>query len=337
MYLYLVTIINFNDLRIERPTFTMRMILVIINIILCLGIFMKCSAILVRSLGLLLASLVYVSQTMAGEANFGWIYTTDLTPAGKFELEHKSFLQKGQVKGDYTSIINSEEIEYGVTDNFQIAGYLNWSYANANRNNNVTGETGGPVTDVDPNTPFDRYRETRYESAALEMIYRLKNPLTDGYGLALYLEPEIGPRTRELEWRIILQKNFLDDRLIVAANIMGAHEREQSRAELERASVLDLTLGASYRFADNWSAGAEFRNHNEFIGYHFDRAEHSAFFFGPNVHYAAKDWWVTAAWRHQLPIVQTYDQEQRDITINHRIYGDEHAKNEFVVKVGVPF
>ena len=285
----------------------------------------------------LIASLTIGTQVSAGEANFGWIYTADLTPKGKFEIEHKSFIQQGQVNGDYTTIINSEELEYGVTDNFQIAGYLNWSYANAYQNNNVTGETGGPVTDVDPNAPFERYRETRYESAALEMIYRLKNPLTDGYGLALYLEPELGPRTTELEWRIILQKNFLDDRLIVASNITGKHEREESKGSLERASMLDLTLGASYRFADNWSAGAEFRNHNEFVGYRFDNAEHSAFFFGPNIHYAAQNWWATAAWRHQLPIVKTYNQDQRDLVIHGHIYGDEQATNEFMIKVGVPF
>ncbi|MDP0941854.1 hypothetical protein, partial [Klebsiella quasipneumoniae] len=73
-----------------------------------------------------------------------------------------------------------------------------------------------------------RYRKTRFETVSLEAIYQLMNPVTDPIGLALYIEPELGPRERDLEWRIILQKNWLDDRLIFAANILGAHERDKT-------------------------------------------------------------------------------------------------------------
>jgi len=276
----------------------------------------------------------------AGESPFGWIYTADLHPQGTFEFEHKSFLQSRQSRGNYAYLQNKEEIEYGVTNRLQIAGYVNWSYANAFQNG-IDGMTGGPGVSqflTDTFDPFSRYHRARFDSLAFETIYQVLNPITDPFGLALYIEPEFGPLTRELEWRIILQKNFLDDRLIVAANVSGKHERERNLdGTIDRASPLDLTLGVSYLFAPNWLFGVEGRIHNEFAGYFFDTPEHSAFFAGPVLHYGSKEFWVTAAWRHQLPWVQTYTEDQAAVVYRGRIYGDEHARDEFMFRLGVPF
>lgn len=290
-----------------------------------------------RTLVLIGASLASVAA-FAGEGIFGWIYTADVMPAGRYEFEHQSFLQHGQAQGDYDYLINREEIERGITDRFQLAGYFNWSHVDAYRNG-VDGLTGGPGVDLrDTDDATARYRTTRFESVSLEAIYQLLNPVSDPIGLAIYLEPEIGPREKELEWRVILQKNFLDDRLILAGNVLGAHEREEELdGEIERASMLDLSFGASYRFTDNVSVGVEARNHREFLGTFYKSREHSAWFFGPNVHYATKDWWATLAWRAQLPVVQAFNDEQEEVVRDHRIYGDEHARDEFMFKVGVPF
>jgi hypothetical protein len=288
----------------------------------------------------LAGALAWLCSTtaLAGESPFGWIYTADVMPKGRFEFEHQSFLQRGQSQGSYSGLLNREEVEYGVTDKFQLAGYFNWSYVNANRNG-LDGTTRGPLTDLGPNDdPTGRYRKTRFETVSLEAIYQLMNPVTDPIGLALYIEPELGPRERDLEWRIILQKNWLDDRLIFAANILGAHERDKTAmGDIERASMLDLTAGVSYRLTDNLSLGMEARNHREFQGYRYNRRDHSAWFLGPNLHYATKHWWVTAAWRHQLPVVKTYNEDKADVVAGNRIFGDEHARNEFMVKVGFPF
>lgn len=53
--------------------------------------------------GLLLGLSVVAN---AGEGIFGWIYTTDLAPKGKFEYEHISFLQNGQSQGAYQYLKN---------------------------------------------------------------------------------------------------------------------------------------------------------------------------------------------------------------------------------------
>jgi hypothetical protein len=278
------------------------------------------------------------APALAGESPFGWVYTAEVMPTGRFEFEHQSFLQHGQAQGSYDYLIHREELEYGVTSRFQLAGYFNWSQVNAYRNG-VDGLTSGPGVDLGPaDDDRARYRTTRFKTVSLEAIYQLRNPLSDRYGLALYIEPELGPRERALEWRVIFQKNFLDDRVIMVGNILGAHEREtEADGEIERLSMVDLTAAVSYRMADRWSVGIETRNHREFLGTFYDSREHSAWFLGPNVHYAAQRWWLTAAWRTQLPVVQTFSQDQADVTVGRRIYGAEHARDEFMLKIGVPF
>jgi hypothetical protein len=275
---------------------------------------------------------------VAGESPFGWIYTTDIHPKGRMEFEQWVELQRGQSQGQYSNLRLREEFEFGITERYQTSVYLNSRHVNAFRNG-VDGTTGGP--DVDPPAGFDpqsRYRKFRVESGSWENIYQLLNPLTDPIGLAIYLEPELGERVRELEARLIVQKNFLDDRLIWATNVNFVVEREKSlQGEIEKATQLDLLTGVSYRFRNNWMAGVELRNHREFLGYGFGSPEHSAWFVGPNLHYARQNWWITAAWRTQLPVVSAFNDEQRSVVVGHRIYGEEHARNEFMIKIGVPF
>lgn len=282
-------------------------------------------------------SLVAITA-QAGESPFGWIYTADLQPKGKLELEQKAWLQHRQAQGSYDYWIFQTELEYGVTYNYQASIYLNSSHVNA-KANGIDGNTGGPGTNVSAAANQQAsYHKDKIDSISIENVYRIMNPLTDPIGLALYVEPEIGPDVRELETRVIVQKNFMDDRLILAGNLMAKSEREEGAdSEVERASAIDTSAGFSYRFTDNWSAGLEYRNHQEFLGYHFADREHSAHFIGPNLHYATRKWWVTAAWRHQLPMVQTFSDDQHDVVQGNRIYGDEHARDEFMLKVGVPF
>jgi hypothetical protein len=277
------------------------------------------------------------SAARAGESPFGWLYTADVQPPRTFELEHWSWLQHGQAGGQYDYVINKEELEYGITNRFQISGYFNWSYVNAIRNE-PDGATGGPGTDIAENAdPSGRFTRTRFDSVAVELLYLLLNPLTDPFGLAFYVEPEVGPDVAELELRLIAQKNFLDDRLILALNFWTAFETENTEQGVERATALELDFGVSYRFAPGWSAGIEGRNHREFVGHGYGTPEHSAWFVGPNIHYATQRWWVTVAYRHQLPVVETYNEDQETVTRHGRIFGDEHARDEFIVKIGIPF
>lgn len=284
----------------------------------------------------LLASLLPLSAG-AGEGPFAFIYTLDLQPQDTWQLQQWEWLQTGQSQGNYAFLTNRTELEYGFRPWYQVGIYLNTEYTSAFRNG-VDGNTGGPGTNIDPNSDLTApYSSFRFKSVSMEHIVRLFNPYTDDFGFGIYVEPAFGPYGYELEMKLLFQKNFFDDRLVLAANAVFETEQEWGSGETEYASVMDLLVGASYRFADNWAFGVEFRNHREFRGQAYNSPEHSAYFLGPTIHYGGEKWWATLGWRHQLPLVEAFSDEQQAVVVDNRIYGDEHARDEFMLRIGIPF
>ncbi len=280
-----------------------------------------------------------LSAAKADEPVFSYIYTTDLNPKGTTQLEQKIDDRYGQAHGVYNNVKMQSEIEHGVTDNFQAALYINYSYINA-KNNSTSGTTEG--LDISAgHDPADSFHRLQYDSFATEFIYRILSPYKDIVGLAIYIEPEIGPRVRELESKIILHKNFLDDQLITAINITNIYETEKEQAKFgapegdedasahwHKAAALDFTAGVSYRFIPNWFGGIEYRNHNEFGGsYNMNRKtqEHTAHFIGPVIHYGGRKFFATLGFRYQIA-ANSFNDEQKANMRGGKIYGDEHTK-----------
>jgi len=101
-------------------------------------------------------------------------------------------LRRGKQQGSYDLWQHRTELEYGVTNNFQVALYLNNYAVNANASDGA-GNSSGPYVpeNIDQSRP---YRSgLRYDSTSLEFIYRLWSPYTDPLGVALYYEPAHGP------------------------------------------------------------------------------------------------------------------------------------------------
>lgn len=72
--------------------------------------------------------------------------------------------------------------------------------------------------------------------------------------------------------------------------------------------------GVSYRFVNKLSAGLEGRLQNYIYSYHLDAHIQFASFIGPNIYYAAKDFWVTGAWRYQTRGLCTGKGDCNDVT-----------------------
>jgi hypothetical protein len=298
--------------------------------------------------GLLLAAMGPVNPATAGESPFGYVYTTDTHPQGRAEFEQWATLRTGKPHGDYDLWQLREEIEYGVTDAFQLSGYFNWYSVNAFRDK-PDRTTGGAYVPENAN-PNQRYGTTRFDTVSAEGIYRLMSPYSDPLGLALYLEPAYGPDRREIETKVLLQKDFYDDQLILAANITAAWEWEHksgdptlasndpgSGARWEKELETELTLGAAYRFAPDWYAGLEFRNHNLYSGHSLGNQAFASFSAGPSVHYTSERWWATLTVLPQLPFAKAYNDEQRGALIHNRIYSDDHEEMEVRFRFGVTF
>jgi len=290
---------------------------------------------------ILLATALHMSFASAGEGNFGWIYTLDLQPKGKAEFEQRLQLNTGQATGTYQSWYSRSEIEYGVTDNFQLSGYLN-AYSVTAKNNYLNPEVcdatpctaGAGVPQNVTNSGASSYSKTGLDGGSLEAIYRITDPITSPVGIGVYFEPTLGRNANSLEYRLLVQSNFIDDRLILAANVVGEQEQLKSNGFLIQESQIDLLVGASYRFIPKLSAGIEARFHNDFYGYMWQSPTQNAIFVGPNIHYAEKDWWVTAAWRNQLSGGTCHGTGTGDCWGN-KVW-DGHTNNEFILKVGFP-
>jgi opacity protein-like surface antigen len=290
---------------------------------------------------ILVGASVFTFNAFAGEGYFGWVYGLDLQPEGKLEFEQRLQLTRGQETGSYDLWQGRTELEYGLTNDIQIAGYLNSYSIQANKNytnenicdQGVTPCTGGyGVSGLD--NPGDPYAKTGIDGVSLEGIWRITNPVTSPIGVGLYLEPTIGKLKNALESRLIVQSNFLDDRLQLVGNLV--YEVEQLKFDVEpiEETVLDVVGGITYRVMPNLNVGLEYRFHNDFDGYSFSRQTQRAHFWGPNIHYATKDWWVTAAMRTQVGGT-CWDPGTAECS-NGKVW-DSHGKNEYIVKFGMPF
>ena len=283
----------------------------------------------------------FAATASAGEGPFGWLYTLDLQPKGTAELEQKVDVTHRQAVGSYDLGLYRTELEYGVTNDFQLGAYVNVFSINAHSNYlspdfcstiPCTAGFGVPSSAHNQNA----YRRLEVDGGSLEGIWRITNPVTSPVGVGIYVEPTLGKLEDELETRVLLQSNFLDDRLIVSANLLFEQEREKYDPEggTIRNSMGDLLYGADYRFASRWAAGFEGRFHSDHDGYWFSRRTQIANFIGPNLHYADQSWWLTGAWRHQIG-GQCFADGTADCALG-KVW-DNHGRDQFIVKAGYLF
>ena len=304
-------------------------------------------------LGLSAAIVLAASPAHADEPLFGYVYTTDVLPAGKTELEQWSTLREGRSQGRFHLWQGRTEVSHGVTNNLQLSGYLNLAYADVNQN--APDHTTSPPEvfadySVDPDRPFKKFR---FETVSAEAIWRISSPYTNPIGLALYVEPSIGPRTAELETRLIAQKNFKDDRFVVAANITYAIEARHLPGEFgaapgspEAARVWDhetdvnFSLGASYRFMPSISVGAELLNEREWAGFNAfksSRATNVTYYAGPNIHYGGRHAFITLAYLFQLHRAEDHDNPPPGFIVNGLSNADDFEKSRLRLKIGYSF
>jgi hypothetical protein len=304
------------------------------------------AAVALAATGLLTVPL----SAFGDEPLFGYTYTTDLLPKGKFELAQWATWRNGKSLGQFDVLEGRTEFEYGATDRLQLSAYLNYEWARAAHDNVIDGTTLAPATlaNVDVG-PADRMNTTRFTGVSAEGIYRLSSPYTNPIGVAIYARPTVGAGLRELESRLILQKNFLDDRMVIAFNLdvdydwraiprqSGGNDSSASDHGWTRQSGIDLGLGGSYRFASGWSAGLELQNERGFEGIEpFSAGARTdvAYYLGPSIHYADQHLFVTATYLEQLPLAGDYAHTHPDFIVDGRTYAANFERRRVRLKFG---
>jgi hypothetical protein len=289
---------------------------------------------------LLVLMLCVVPKARADEPLFGFTYTTDLLPKGKFEVEQWSTTRFTKATGNFWLQENRTEFEYGVNDRFQLSLYTDYSSNYAFHNGPFGVTTPGEPFSYDTPDPNAHYRNTQYISTDLEAIYRLRSPYTHFLGVAVYSEARAGRDFFETENRLILQKNFRDDRLVLAMNFTYAPELRNERPGPLVLNETDMNLdyGATYRFRRNWSAGVEFLNEREFGSWTFWRNEiNDAYFFGPAIHYGGRHFFATATFVEQLPWATYHSTTLPGAIVGGRDYDNDFEKYRVRIKVGWTF
>ena len=281
-------------------------------------------------LGLGLAGLA-ATPAQADEQYFGYTYSSEVLPKGQTEAELWATDRRGKADGHFDAQDYRIELEHGFTNRLTIAGYANFA--------------GNHIRGLDPDERTDR--DFAFRGLSAEFKYNVLSPYKDGIGLTLYAEPgwsrihgggEKGTEY-ELELKAIVQKNFLDDRLIWAANFTFEPEWEKEKEvdevsgeteiEWEKELKLEVSSGLSYRVAPGWHAGVEGRYASVYP--HWTDGLHRetyAVFAGPSIHYGGKKWWGTLTY---LPQLFGSPSPGRSLAL------DEFEKRELRLKIGYNF
>ena len=269
----------------------------------------------------------------AGGTDFGYVYTASTEDKGETELSVWATDRRGKGQGRYNAQDYRLEVERGLTDNFQVAGYANFA------SHHVRG--AGPELD-------DVSRGLAFQGLSAEFKYLARSPRNGRLGIAFYAEPgwsrihKVSGKKAdeyELELKAIAQKNFANDRLVWAANLTLEPEWEREHEEIspgvigtetEKELAIEFATGLSYKVAPRLWFGAEGRYHSVYPdwteGLH---RENYAVYAGPSVHYDGGEWSVTATWQPQL--------WGRPRAPGSRLEFDDHEKRELRLKLSKEF
>jgi len=184
----------------------------------------------------------------------------------------------------------------------------------------------------------DHYNRTRFIGVSGEAIYRLLSPYTHCVGVALYVEPTIGSGFVEPEARLILQKNFRDDRLVLGFNFTYAPEYRRLSPNTTCMCLgetgVNADFGLSACFRRNWSVGFEFINERELNSLKFSHEINSAYDVGPTIHYGGKHFFVTATFIEQLPWATNHSDTLPGAIVGGRDYDNDFEKYRVRAKFG---
>jgi hypothetical protein len=235
---------------------------------------------------------------------FGYSYTADVEEAGETELALWATDRRGKDGGHYDAQDYRFEVERGITQRFQVAGYVNLASHH--------------LRDLGPDMDRTR-RDLAFQGLSVEFKYKLLDETKDGFGLALYAEPgwsrihkvegEKGTEY-ELELKLIASKSWQDGRIVWAGNLTFEPEWEREReltgpgiteSEWEEELKLEVTTGLAWRIAPNWHAGVEARYASVYPdwtdGLHRDA---HAIFAGPTISFAKDEWSAILTFLPQL-------------------------------------
>lgn len=303
------------------------------------------------------AALAFSLESQADEAL--WLYTrgADTRPSGTWELYLANITRLDKDGQDYTFHDFRPELEYGVTDRltvkFQVMVF--------SHDYSVESEDLEPMYSTQGGEG-GRFQDTQFGGFEASVKYNLLSAYKDPLGLALGFSYEYRQVYRldgaEIDQHsfvpiLYLQKNFLDDTLVLAGRAKFEFELRTSPGVEEEELAPDVAVGISYRFAPSWFLGAEVRYQSDFLEPREDGAPPPenpteftspanfeiglqyqwAYYAGPTLHFAAKEWWATvgALWQ-----IEGGGDESNPSVKDGKVW-DEHERVHLGLTIGFEF
>ncbi|MDE2013490.1 MAG: hypothetical protein KGJ75_11245 [Alphaproteobacteria bacterium] len=254
---------------------------------------------------------------LADETPFATLYTARLIPTGETEFGQAVRFGAGRPHESYAALEGGSEIEFGAAPDLQLAGYINYRWQRE-RLGTAPARSGLDFTNV-----------------SLEAIWQLADSTAHPLGVALYLEPAYGPDHRELEGKVILQKNLFDQRLVLATNIALEQEWNRGAGNWQKNSELRLLLGAAWWLTPKWAVGTEFEAKREYDGlliWQKSAPAADSFFLGPTLHYDSGEYSMTLGMQTQLPFAANLSGEPGET-----VSGFAHEEERYRIQINVEF
>lgn len=214
----------------------------------------------------LMTAAVLTTSVRAHETLFAFVKEPTTPNKGEVEFEQWVDGEFGRDEGTYSKWVLREEIEYGVTDRFGAALYLNF-----------VDEYWSGVEEDEGVDGFD------FEGVSGELRYQLSDPYSSALGSLLYFEASTDGATHELEEKLVLGRQW--DTWHVAFDVTVEQEWEDEDGETEEESALEFNAGIARILSKEWSVGLEAVHHRAYEGLSLDEEEYTATHAGPNVHF----------------------------------------------------
>jgi hypothetical protein len=256
-------------------------------------------------------STVLVLPASADERKFAYSQEAKTLASGSFEFEQWATVAARKDSGTFREWHFREEFEYGVTDRFTAAAYLNWE---AKTIHDVPG--------------LAEEKDAKFAGISLEGKYKFTDASADPLGTLLYAEFSAEQDEYEIELKGVASKSWgnwtFAYNFIVETDWVGQLDPVTGRRAWEHAILMENTAGVSYGLLPILAVGIEGMARTPFDN-NLDRGQ-TAYFVGPNVHVAAGPLWGTLTFLRQV-----------DPQGHNRLNLDGFEKYEIRLIVGISF
>ena len=220
----------------------------------------------------LLGLLLIPSAAFADRRYFLQSYTPYLAPTGNLELEAITIAESGQGDTTGTAWRNRLEFEYGISDRFTGAFYLNFV------------QPAGPET------------STTFDGPSLEFIYQFARPGALPVDPAGYLEVRANGSEVEFEPKLLLGKRIY--KLVSTVNVIGEFEPHTAGPEKgETEKNLHVTAGLSREIGHVLALGVEAVYTRRYLD---EGPDATRFLLGPTLNLQTTKVQLSLGWHPQI-------------------------------------